>query len=453
MNILMTNKKFSIIPVQLRTGSIYPVKYFHGTHFLLMDNTNPQANPNKIPEVDATKMLQGLEEIVKNSESKTVSDLISEDTSSFEEAFPNFYKDSKMSKFFGEKKLSDIINQALSKNDNDDEFLSKFKDSISEVPGDTPLQKLINFSILEKNKKDGSWEGLANDLKDKINFGYNAPMSDAIQTKSVTPGKLIDITEDKKLVLDLDKLSDLIQRTSEQLPEVVGVYGPYSFFGFTSLMFWKGLVKGYDSGNKFNLDNFKKDSSKLQAMRIMTHGRLAFTTAGTLVLMFGIYNCFNIIPKKYNVNIDIANNADQNNSHKSVLFLLSLIKNWSIWKKGLLFLVLVVLIYFNFNTILSIKLFIDKNIIYFKLFNFIALSLILLYFVFFFVVLDRFKKSNIEPILPKYIPSFFKEEISAIYAISKMLSTDREMVVEHMKRTMFMVTIIYFAFIVICIVS
>ena len=84
--------KFYIEPVLFKTNNLSHVKFIHSTNVLLMDKPNSQSNPDNIPEVDANKMLNGLDEIAKNSDSKTVSDIISEETSSFDEAFPNYNK-------------------------------------------------------------------------------------------------------------------------------------------------------------------------------------------------------------------------------------------------------------------------------------------------------------------------------------------------------------------------
>ena len=70
--------KFYIEPVLFKTNNLSHVKFIHSTNFLLMDNPNTQSNTDNIPEVDTTKMLNGLDEIIKNSDSKTVSDIISE---------------------------------------------------------------------------------------------------------------------------------------------------------------------------------------------------------------------------------------------------------------------------------------------------------------------------------------------------------------------------------------
>ena len=290
-----------------------------------MYNPNTQSNTDNITEVDTTKMLNGLDEIIKNSDSKTVSDIISEETSSFDEAFPNFYKDPKIAKYFSEKKLSDLLNEALSKNKSDDEQLSKFKESFQDMPGETPLQKYLNYSILEMNKKDGSWEDTAKKLKDQINSNYDLSLSQDGQTKSSIPAKLLEFTEDKKLVVDMDKLSNLINRASEQLSNLSNIEGSYYFFGLTSFMLWKGMVRTFDRGHKYDINTFKSDKSKLSALKHITNTRLAFTTAGSLILMIGINNYFNILPRIYNVNLDLVNSADSDNNHKSVFFLFSLL--------------------------------------------------------------------------------------------------------------------------------
>ena len=134
-------------------------------------------------------------------------------------------------------------------------------------------------------------------------------------------------------------------------------------------------------------------------------------------------------------------------------------------KKFLLLLILPIFIHLNFNTTqknqlelfiipsffgISIKLFIDNNFIYFKLFSIIVISLILLYFKLFFVILDRFVNTKKEPTIPKYIPSFIKNFFISIYDVSIMENSEREILTEYMKRTMLMITIMYLSLILIC---
>ena len=168
------------------------------------------------------------------------------------------------------------------------------------------------------------------------------------------------------------------------------------YYGPLILSYIKKIIYRYCSNN-----------TKERLDKIFNLGFIFSDRFVLILLIINILNLIFIVFLKIYLNSELYTNIDNyvsvyneftnRKDNKSVLFLLGYIKNMSKWKKGLLFLVL--------------------------------------------------------PKLPKYLPSFFKLEILSVYALSQMEKPDRQLIVEHMKRTMFFIIIFFFSFTVICIIS
>ena len=96
-------EKLQIKNLQVKFIYTSQIRTIHQSSVLHVENEKKQLT-DQVPEVDTKSLLDGLEEMKKYSEQMTVSEYIEKTTSSFEEAFPNFYKDEKVKQFLKEKK-------------------------------------------------------------------------------------------------------------------------------------------------------------------------------------------------------------------------------------------------------------------------------------------------------------------------------------------------------------
>ena len=101
-------EKLQIKNLQVKFIYTSQIRTIHQSSVLHVENEKKQLT-DQVPEVDTKSLLDGLEEMKKYSEQMTVSEYIEKTTSSFEEAFPNFYKDEKIKQFFEKNNWENFI--------------------------------------------------------------------------------------------------------------------------------------------------------------------------------------------------------------------------------------------------------------------------------------------------------------------------------------------------------
>ncbi len=314
---------------------------------------NPEIEPDldNIPSVDGESLLKGLDEMREYSDTMSPSEYNAEFSTSYAEAFPKLkeLQDSKIYDSVKNKNWREIFSNALTNCELDNSL--KFKEVLKDIPGDTDLQKTLALSsILKKNNNHANFATKTNDLNnqnDEINKGYNEVFNN--QSESANSGKLIDFTTDNKLVIDIDKFSNLSNKFFDALNKhenlTFGVN--MSLIGLSNYMMWKGIVKVYDNTQKpVNLASFNSETAKLSALKITQLNRLAFTSVGSLLVLFGIRHMLNMT-KVLNVDINVNKTSSSNEINKSIIFF-TFFKNLNKWNKLLILILLVPVILFTY---------------------------------------------------------------------------------------------------------
>nr|YP_009652978.1 hypothetical protein [Taiwanofungus camphoratus]QCG70016.1 hypothetical protein [Taiwanofungus camphoratus]UKQ56092.1 hypothetical protein [Taiwanofungus camphoratus]WRO45217.1 hypothetical protein [Taiwanofungus sp. YW-2023a] len=448
--------------------SLYKVRMIHSSSVLNTDknpNISNQDNNNIINFADSDQLLDGLSEILKESEEMSVSEYLENTQSSFNEAFPNFYNDDKIKQFFQNKKFDELLKTALSNDNSDlsDLKISVIKDMIRDTPGKSNVEKTINFLISLKNKQDGSFKNEVEKLlpHGEINKDYGEIVNKGITENSkktieqVDEGKIIEHVGEGKIIVDINKVDKLWGDISHFISEhktTIEASGVISV-GFTNYFLYRGIMKSYDKYATNQISKFNTDKSKLVALQLLNRNRMLFSTGGAFLITVGlqsmIYFCKYYIPNKSGVNININANANVTPSSSkpdnSAMLLFSYFKKSKIWFKILIFILISVLIFIYYPDLFPLfkvyRLFISEKFIYIKLLIILMFVIIILYYILILHIIDKYSKLNEEPVLSKFIPLFIKSHILELYEISQIEKVDRQIIIDNTIITMLFMVI------------
>ena len=405
-----------------------------------------------VPAADADSLLNSLEEIRNSSDQMTLLEYTRENTSSYEEAFPNLCKDPKVREMFNEKKLKEVFEQSDISNLFNGAEYSGIADLVKDLPGETTSEKIYNLIKSHKNMTGKSIFTKDNEnekekwleiLSEKID-GINEKLEKAINTpKSVTGTNIIELTSNNLLVIDLNRLNELTDKVLSNALEQANAIGLNNIclFGLTNLMLYKGIVATYDRGHKIDLSSIKGDNKKLIALRILQDRRYKFCVLGSLIVMAGINSLFfsnKFLNKNlYSVNSNISSNDNGTSSNivnKSIIFLFTKFKNLHAINKFLIIIMLLPVIFYMSYMYLGLifsyyRLFMIDNYFYINLLLILLISLSILYEIITIYIINKFSLTNEKPNIHKYVPSYIKNKILLLYEISQFEGSDKLIII------------------------
>ena len=411
----------SIFNIQIRNIQFSPV--------LSMDNNDLNTTTENVENLgktsielsddDVKKLLDGLSECRANSEAMTVSEYLSETISDYDEAFPNLSKKDEMK----------------------EEYLKTVK--ISELEGEVrKLQEL--YPTTSENAVDR--------IVQNVNKEYLNIIKPDNQDRSSKI--IVEYTPDGKLIFDVTKIQEVWDKTQDFVIKNIGnvdAHASVCLYGLTTLMVYRGVLYTFKKFNATDLSSFKTDKSRLAALRIMQRNNYKFATFGSLIVLGGLQSMFAVY-RHYNpnqLNISVTNttsNATTSNTlitnnkpSSSFMLLFSYFKKLNKWIKILIVLILFVLVRNIVESYLGpvneyYELFIN-NLIYVKIILVLIIGLTVLYNIYIISVINKFTVSKNKPILPKYLPSFIKNEILCLYDISQTSELEKMIVINHIKKT------------------
>ena len=455
-------EKLQIKNLQVKFIYTSQIRTIHQSSVLHVENEKKQLT-DQVPEVDTKSLLDGLEEMKKYSEQMTVSEYIEKTTSSFEEAFPNFYKDEKIKQFFEKKQLGEFYNSALSSGSIDNTTHPEIVESVKEAPGVSLLERLFNKVLNNRNPIDDSLDQNLNksnkNKSEEINEEYRETLKSELS--QINEGKnLIEYRPDGTIVIDPNKVSeawDKLSKTFSENIDKVEVGGTLCLFGLSQVLMYKGIMKAYDNNNKLCLDNLKTDKAKISALRLHQYNRYRFSTFGSLIVMSGIYSMFAIhkmIKPNNNININISSTSSNDKLDLSFIFFGTYFKLLPKWLRLFIkFIFLPIIFYIGYSYFLRDILSFYNGIFFIKLFISLIIGFNILIDIFILYFIFKCSKFNKMPMYSKFLPSFFKNKLIDLYEISQLDKNERDIIVNDFIKSLLFLTILFLISIIIILVD
>ena len=455
-------KKLQMKNLQVKFIYTSQIRTIHQSSVLHVENEKKQLT-DQIPEVDTESLLDGLEEIKKYSEQMSASEYIEKTTSSFKEAFPNFYKDEKIKQFFEKKQLGDFYNSALSSGSIDNTSHPEIVESVKEAPGVSFLERIFNTMLKNRNPIVDSLDqnlNKSNENKcEEINEGYRETLKSELSQLNEGQ-KLIEYKPDGTIVIDTNKVSeawDKLSKTFSENIDKVEVGGTLCLFGLSQVLMYKGIMKAYDNNNKLYLDKFKTDKAKLSALRLHQYNRYRFSTYGSLIVMSGLYSMFaiyKIIKPNNNIIINISNTSSNDKPDLSFIFFGTYFKLLPKWLRLFIkFIFLPIIFYIGYSYFLRDFLSFYNGIFFIKLFISLIIGFNILIDIFILFFIYKCSKFNKMPIYSKFLPSFFKNKLIDLYEISQLDKNERDIIVNDFIKSLLFLTILFLISIIIILVD
>ena len=97
--------------------------------------------------------------------------------------------------------------------------------------------------------------------------------------------------------------------------------------------------------------------------------------------------------------------------------------------------------------------FINSYFIYVKVFTILMLLLTIIYFIIELRIIDKFSKLDAKPVYSRIIPHFIKSELDLLYSISKFTAIEKDIVVNHIIKTMLFLIILFLIMIIFILIT
>ena len=285
----------------------------------------------------------------------------------------------------------------------------------------------------------------------------------------VLKNTVIDTSQDGYIIINISKLNEFWDKLYKVVTDnkaSIEIGGQICLYGLSNLMLYKGIMKAYDRGNNVDLSQFKSDRSRLITLKMVQNKRYVFSVYGSFVVMLGILGIFNmyklINPNNVNVNNTSSSTNSSNNTpssniiNKSFIFLFSKFKKLNKINKLLIILILMPLIIYISVTYLGplfyyFRLFINSQLIYIKLFLILMICLNILYNIITIYIINKYSTLNKKPNLYKFIPSPLKNKLLDLYEISQFEVVEKDIIINHIIKTILFMFILLLLLIIITI--
>lgn len=304
--------------------------------------------------------------------------------------------------------------------------------------GQNVYDKWIHY--LRGNKNNMTTDSDLNILSESVNNDYNTVMASNSNTE-----KLIELRDDGKIVIDPAKIEDFIQKIRldffEKISQIdlenIGIF----LFGISNLMAYRGIKWCYDKGNKVDLNAFKSDDLRVQALKIMQNHRLLFTSAGSLIILVGMHSILYVHKQYMPNNVNVRSTSSSNKPQNSFIFLFTYFKKLNKWLKIIIIFILIpIIIYSSYPYLSYLRViyvnFLNSNMFKFKLLVCLIIIFIILYNILELYLINKFSKLSDKPILNKYLPSKVSNKIFSIYKISQSCDNDRSLIISIILKNM-----------------
>ena len=410
------------------------IKGFHTSMVLGTDN-NTLDTTNTFPIADKEKLLSGLDEIKKNSESMTISEFLSESNTSFSEAFPNY------SSF----KIKDVLEQI--KTDTNNKFIYSepiIKDVLNLIY-ENPKSFLDNKDLVlnyftVKNSSDGSFTTLLKNIND---------LSEDTTVESKSESSIIKY-ENGYIILDVKQAGLKIEKSIEYIikhKDEIEINSTAILPGIGALFLYKNVVKNH---NNFAAGSYHQDveklnlseAAKVDLLKMQAKQVLVFNTVGAILVLGSLFVISNTIMDKtrnknpVTVNLNITGQLVHSpkvetsvgafyfcgeSAYRRLLFLAPKFKCPNRFKYLILFLISLIGLYFLIPFFSHI-LFLFKSIRVFwvKFVLVLITTIAILYNLITLFLLIKFSLMEDKTIIiPKYMPNFISSYLIDLKRISK----------------------------------